>query len=239
MPKKKNFRPNPKRKRTTTNRDSRWESVFSVLRTHAKAFPSPSLNLLTEAGSSPWQILAATILSLRTRDQVTIEASRRLFDRAPDPAATRALDEAAVASLIFPAGFYKTKARQLKAIAARLEGGGDVVPQTREELLEFPGVGRKTANLVLNLAFGIDAICVDTHVHRIPNRLGWIRTKTPEESEAALERLWPRHHWIEANTLLVLFGQTTCRPVGPRCTGCPFEKECPRTGVTRVRSVGS
>jgi endonuclease-3 len=225
--------PSPKRKTTTTNEE--WEAVFAALRLHARAFPSPSLNTLTDAGSNPWQILAATILSLRTKDQVTLDASRRLFAVAPDPAATRRLDEDVVAKLIFPAGFYKTKAKTLKTIAEMLAADGDAVPRTREELLALPGVGRKTANLVLNLAFGIDAICVDTHVHRIPNRLGWIHTATPEDSETALEALWPRRHWIEANGLLVLFGQTQCLPVSPKCSSCVFQPRCARTGVTQSR----
>jgi endonuclease-3 len=232
-PRKTSSPPNPKRKTTTTSDE--WESAFAELRRHAQAFPSPSLNTLTDGGSTPWQILAATILSLRTKDQVTLDASRRLFAAAPDPKATRGLDETALAGLIFPAGFYKTKAKTLKTIAALLADAGDEVPRTRDGLLALPGVGRKTANLVLNLAFGIDAICVDTHVHRIPNRLGWIRTESPEESETALEALWPRRHWIEANGLLVLFGQTVCLPVSPRCTSCPFEAKCPRAGVTRSR----
>ena len=216
-----------------------WESIFAILRQHALAFPSPSLNVLTETGSSPWQILAATILSLRTKDQTTLDASRRLFAAAPDPAATRSLDESALAGLIYPVGFYKTKARQLKAIAGLLQERGDQVPARREELLALPGVGRKTANLVLNLAFGIDAICVDTHVHRIPNRLGWIQTSTPEETEAALEGLWPRRHWIEANQLLVSFGQARCRPVGPRCSDCPLAGDCARVGVIPAKSAAS
>jgi endonuclease-3 len=235
MPKRTSSHPSQKKKRTTTNSDSRWESVFAVLRRHAAAFPSPSLNVLTETGSSPWQILAATILSLRTKDQTTLDASRRLFAAAPDMEATRRLDENAVAALIFPVGFYKTKARQLKAIATILEQKHDQVPSTRDELLSLPGVGRKTANLVLNLAFGIEAICVDTHVHRIPNRLGWIETSTPEESEAALEALWPRRHWIEANKVLVSFGQTRCRPIGPKCSDCPLAAECRRVGVTPAK----
>jgi len=172
---------------------------------------------------------------LRTKDQTTLDASRRLFAAAPDPAATRALTEEAVAALIFPVGFYKTKARQLKTIADLLARWNDEVPRTREELLELPGVGRKTANLTLNLAFGIDAICVDTHVHRISNRLGWIKTDTPEESETALEAVLPRRHWIEANELLVSFGQTTCQPVSPWCSKCPLTRDCPRVSVTRSR----
>lgn len=191
--------------------------------------------MVTEGGSTPWQILAATILSLRTRDEVTLAASRRLFALAPDPASIRSIEVSAVEVAIFPAGFYRTKARQLKEIALRLAEWDDQVPQTRERLLALPGVGRKTANLVLNLAFGVEAICVDTHVHRIPNRLGWISTTTPEQSEAALEALWPRRHWIEANNLLVSFGQSTCTPLSPRCSTCGFHEHCVRKGVTKSR----
>lgn len=162
-------------------------------------------------------------------------ASRRLFLLAPTPAATRAISEEDIAKAIFPSGFYRNKSRQIREIALQLESRDDRVPETRDELLEFPGVGRKTANLVLNLAFGVQAICVDTHVHRIPNRLGWIQTKTPEESELALEALWPRAHWIEANALLVSFGQGVCTPISPHCSRCPFRSDCSRTGVTTSR----
>jgi len=166
---------------------------------------------------------------------VTLASSRRLFALAPDPAATRAASEEALAAAVFPAGFYRNKARQLRQIARILEARNDAVPADRAGLMALPGVGPKTANLVLNLAFGIEAICVDTHVHRIPNRLGWISTATPEQSEAALEALWPRRHWIEANELLVSFGQTICTPVSPRCSSCPFASDCPQLGVPRSR----
>jgi len=179
--------------------------------------------------------LAATLLSLRTRDEVTLAASRRLIALAPDPATTRLTPAETLAKVIFPVGFYRNKAKQLKEIAQRLEVTGDQVPPDRDQLLTLPGVGRKTANLVLNLAFGIEAICVDTHVHRIPNRLGWITTKNPEESEAALEALWPRRHWIEANGLFVAFGQAVCTPISPHCSRCPWGTTCPRIGVTTSR----
>ena len=228
MPKRTSSPPRPKRKRTTKNRD--WEAIFSVLRQAYEARPRPSLNVLTDTGSTPWQILAATILSLRTKDEVTLQASRNLFTKAPDPGSLRALSESEIAKAIYPAGFYQTKARQLLAISHLLESRGDRVPATKEGLLALPGVGPKTANLVLNLAFGVEEICVDTHVHRIPNRLGWIATTTVEESELALRALWPRQHWIEANALLVSFGQTVCTPVSPRCSTCPFAPDCDQRG---------
>jgi endonuclease-3 len=164
-----------------------------------------------------------------------VAASNRLFEVAPDVPATRKLEPEKLEKLIFPVGFYRQKSKQILDIAHRLQAKGDRVPATREELLGLPGVGRKTANLVLNLAFGVEAICVDTHVHRIPNRLGWISTKTPEESEMELEALWPRKHWIEANALLVSFGQQTCTPVSPHCAGCPLSHGCERRGVVKSR----
>jgi len=145
------------------------------------------------------------------------------------------MSEDDLAQTIYPVGFYRTKARHILTIARSLEASGDQLPQTREGLMAWPGVGRKTANLVLNLAFGIDAICVDVHVHRIPNRLGWIDTKTPEESEQALEALWPQKYWMEANQLLVSFGQTVCTPLSPRCSTCPFRGDCKRKGVQKTR----
>ena len=157
-----------------------------------------------------------------------------MFALAPDPAALLTLSTETIEGAIFPAGFYRTKARQLLEIARLLQPHYEI-PRTRDELLAFPGVGRKTANLVLNLAFGIDAICVDTHVHRIPNRLGWIDTKTPTESELALEALWPQQYWIEANSLFVSFGQSVCTPQSPRCSICPFHEHCVRKGVEKTR----
>lgn len=234
MPTKKNSVPRLRKKRKKTNSES-WDAVFGVLRDQAASRPSPSLNVLTDAGSSPWQILVSTILSLRTRDEVTLATSSRLYTLAADPAATRSLAQEIIEQAIFPAGFYRTKARQILAIAHLLKPLKDQVPSDRDILLTWPGVGRKTANLVLNLAFGIEAICVDTHVHRIPNRLGWITTRTPEESEVALEALWPRKHWIEANGLLVSFGQEVCTPTSPRCSICPFRSHCLRKGVERSR----
>lgn len=223
------------RKRTTKRSEADWAEFFSSLRSVTSDRPAPSLNLLTDAGSSPWQILVSTILSLRTRDEVTLSSSRRLFAVAPDPPATRGLTEELLAKTIFPVGFYKTKARQILQTARLLESKGDQVPSTKEGLLQLPGVGPKTANLVLNLAFATEAICVDTHVHRIPNRLGWIQTATVEDSEVELERLWPRRHWIEANELFVAFGQTLCQPVSPWCSRCPFSRECLRVGVKTSR----
>jgi len=189
-----------------------------------------------ERTRDPFRVLVACVISLRTKDAVTAEASARLFAVAGKPAEVAALPEARIAKLIFPAGFYRTKARQIRAIARQLlERHGGAVPAERDALLELPGVGRKTANLVLGLSFAKPAICVDTHVHRISNRLGLVRTTTPTETEAALERVLPRRYWIDINDLLVTFGQTVCHPTSPHCSTCPLAGRCPRFGVTRSR----
>ena len=184
----------------------------------------------------PFAVLVSTMISLRTKDEVTAAASSRLLARAGGPAALAALSEAVIARLIFPAGFYRTKARHLRQAARLLEERhGGRVPQAMEELLALPGVGRKTANLVRNLGFGLPGICVDTHVHRISNRLGWVRTRNPLETERALEKVLPRRYWIPVNGLLVAFGQRTCTPQSPRCSACPIRAHCARVGVTRSR----
>jgi endonuclease-3 len=202
----------------------------------ARAAVHPTTLSEVERKRDPFRLLVACIISLRTKDEVTAAASARLFARASAPAAVAALPEKTIARLIYPAGFYNTKARQIRAIARSLaRDHAGRVPPTREELLAFPGVGRKTANLVLGLGFGTAAICVDTHVHRISNRLGMVRTRTPEDSEAALERVLPRRYWIDINDLLVTFGQNVCHPTSPRCSTCPLSDRCPRVGVTRSR----
>jgi endonuclease-3 len=189
-----------------------------------------------EKTRSPFRLLVACVISLRTKDEVTAEASRRLFAIAPDSRRLAELDVESIATAIYPAGFYNTKARQLKDIGGILrdEHGGEV-PAEEAALLALPGVGRKTANLVLGLGFGIPAICVDTHVHRISNRLGLVETKTPEQTERALNEGLPKDIWVPINDLLVTFGQNRCHPTSPRCTDCPLEDLCPRIGVTRFR----
>ena len=189
-----------------------------------------------EKSRSPFRLLVACVISLRTKDEVTAEASARLFALAPDADRLAELDVDSIANAIYPAGFYNTKARQLSEIARSLrERFGGQVPAEEEALLALPGVGRKTANLVLGLGFGIPAICVDTHVHRISNRLGLVTTKTPEQTERALNEVLPRDLWIPINDLLVTFGQNRCHPTSPRCTDCPLDDLCPRIGVTRHR----
>jgi endonuclease-3 len=196
----------------------------------------PTTLARVERRRDPFRLLVACVISLRTKDAVTADASARLFAIAATPQRVARLPEGRIAKLIFPAGFYNTKARQIRSIARRIatEHGG-TVPADRDTLLTFQGVGRKTANLVLGLGFGIPAICVDTHVHRISNRLGLVRTKTPEETERALAKVLPQRLWIEINDLMVTFGQQICHPTSPHCSTCPLAARCPRVGVTRSR----
>lgn len=176
-----------------------------------------------------FRVLIGTLLSARTQDATTHAASMRLFRRAPTPKAMVRLSVREIERLIYPVSFYRTKARHVKETCRLLmERFGGQVPGTMEALLTLPGVGRKTANLVLILAHGSrDNICVDTHVHRISNRLGWVSTKTPEQTEQALYRAIPRQWWPDVNLYLVTWGQNVCRPIGPRCRSCVLAARCP------------
>jgi endonuclease-3 len=206
------------------------EEFVKVLKRLQKEYPrwnAPVVSLMAQTSKDPFRILITTILSLRTKDQVTKLASRRLFAAAQTPEAIAKLPVKTLEQLIYPVGFYRNKAKQIHDICLiLLEKYGGKVPSTEEELLSFKGVGRKTANLVLSLGFDIPAICVDTHVHRISNRLGFIQTQTPEKSEIMLCKKLPRAWWKTVNELLVGFGQTLCRPLRPKCPECPI-KNCP------------
>lgn len=197
----------------------------------------PAVEKIAEnSREDPFEVLIATMLSAQTRDAVTAEASARLFAAARTPKAMAALTEKQIVKLIFPVSFYRNKAAHVKEtcriLIERFKGR---VPETMDELLTLPGVGRKTANLVLILSFrSRENICVDTHVHRIANRLGWVETRTPEETERALyERISPRW-WAYVNLYLVTWGQNVCRPIYPRCPACVIRPYCPQLGVTRV-----
>ncbi|MCC7010851.1 MAG: endonuclease III [Acidobacteria bacterium] len=183
----------------------------------------------------PFRVLVATMLSAQTRDAVTHAASTRLFEVARTPAALAQLPVPAIRRLIYPVSFYRIKARHVREASRQIvERFGGRVPERMEDLLTLPGVGRKTANLVLILAHASrDNICVDTHVHRLANRLGWVRTRTPDETERALYRVVPRRLWADVNLRLVTWGQNVCRPVYPRCGACVVRRDCPRIGVTR------
>jgi endonuclease-3 len=208
----------------------------ATLAHHFPKWRAPIITLVAQRGASPFEVLVSTVLSLRTKDEVTAEASRRLLASARTPQAMLVLSHQEIADLIYPVGFYPTKARQLRRICRiLLEQYQGRVPDQMAQLLALPGVGRKTANLVLVEAFKKEAICVDTHVHRISNRIGYVSTKTPEQTEFALRERLPRKHWIRYNELLVAFGQVLCRPISPWCSRCPTFDMCPRIGVDRSR----
>ena len=180
-----------------------------------------------EGPDKPWAILVSTILSLRTKDEVTREASRRLLEKAPGPRQLLALGIEETARLAYPAGFYRTKAASLAKISAiLLEQYSGRVPADMDALLSLPGVGRKTANLVITEAFDMYGICVDIHVHRICNRSGWVTTPTPEKTEEALREKLPKRYWKRINGLLVLYGQNICRPTSPFCSRCVIGDHC-------------
>jgi len=189
-----------------------------------------------ESGNDPFHVLISCLLSLRTKDAVTEKASRRLFQLGKTPQALLKLSLPTVEKAIYPVGFYHTKARTVHGVCRDLLNRFDgKVPGSLEALLTLKGVGRKTANLVVTLAFNKPGICVDTHVHRISNRLGYVRTKTPEQTEMALRKKLPKKYWIEFNDLFVPFGQNLCQPVSPLCSRCPMERLCPKRGVTHRR----
>jgi len=217
-----------------STRDINW--IIRTLRRTGQTWNPTAVSAVAQDSRDPFQVLVSCLISLRTKDEVTAEASTRLFRLARTPRAMLALPSARIAHAIYPASFYRTKARTIKRICHRLlERYGGKVPDELETLLELKGVGRKTANLVVTVGFGKPGICVDTHVHRISNRLGIVKTRTPPETEFALRQLLPRRHWIPYNDLLVTFGQNICRPVSPRCSACPIDRLCPRIGVGKHR----
>ena len=190
----------------------------------------------SDTREDPFRVLIATMLSAQTKDAVTHAASMRLFRVARSPAGMLRLPVKRIERLIYPVSFYRVKARHVRETCrALVDRWGGRVPDRMEDLLTLPGVGRKTANLVLILSHASrDNICVDTHVHRLANRLGWVRTRTPEQTERALYRVLPRRWWPRVNLFLVTWGQNVCRPVYPRCRACVVSPLCPRIGVTRV-----
>jgi endonuclease III len=193
-------------------------------------------NIADKAADRPFETLVSTILSLRTKDEVTEAASRRLLEKGPSPETIFSLPVEEIEKLIYPVGFYHTKARHLiEMCGILLQKHGGKVPRSMDELLSLPGVGRKTANLVLTVGFGDYGICVDTHVHRISNLWGYVETKTPEETEFALRKKLPKRHWKTYNDILVTFGQNLCVPVSPWCSKCPVGNFCPRIALKRHR----
>lgn len=192
--------------------------------------------MVQKRGRDPFRVLIATILSARTRDEMTEKAATRLFDVHATAASLAAATPEQVEPLIREVGFHRTKARALVATARQIEEQyGGRVPNDLDLLVRLPGVGRKTANLVLTLGFGAPGICVDTHVHRITNRWGYVSTRTPEQTELRLRAVLPGHYWIPINDWLVTWGQHVCRPLSPRCSSCPVSPWCARRGVIRAR----
>ena len=211
--------------------------MLRILRREIEKWKVPAVGIVAErAADRPFEVLVSTILSLRTKDAVTEQASRRLLSRAPTPWAIASLPIGEIEELIYPAGFYHTKAKNLKETSRLLlRDYGGRVPRDMEELLKLPGVGRKTANLVITIGYGDYGICVDTHVHRISNRWGYVKTKSPEETEYALRGKLPAKFWKTYNDLLVTFGQNLCVPISPWCSKCRVKEHCERVGVARHR----
>jgi endonuclease-3 len=210
--------------------------VIKILRRAAREWRMPYVTELSQRRREPFHILISTLLSLRTKDAVTAAASQRLFALADTPATILKLTPRQIERGIYPAGFYRVKARNiLKVCRTLIEEYAGRVPDEIDELVKLPGVGRKTANLVVTLGFGKPGICVDTHVHRITNRWGYVQTKTPEQTEMALRAKLPRAYWIEINDELVALGQNVCHPTSPKCSICPLRRYCDRVGVTRNR----
>ena len=207
------------------------EYFLNVLAKEVGNYQVPVVDLIAVQTRDPFKVLVATILSARTKDEITAKASARLFKKVPDLESLASLDEATIAKLIYPVGFYQNKAKYLKELPAAMVQFGGKIPAEVESLIKLPGVGRKTANLVVAVAFNKPAICVDTHVHRIMNIWGYVNTKTPLETEMALRQRLPQKYWISVNSMLVAFGQAICRPVGPHCDRCVLSSQCPRIGV--------
>jgi endonuclease-3 len=214
-------------------RDGQIHAVFGILREEVRQWRLPAVGHFTQ---TPFMVLIACVLSLRTQDKTTYAASQRLFELSREPQAMALLDAATIEQAIYPVGFYKTKAKNIRMICRILvERCDGQVPDAIDALLKLPGVGRKTANLVVTLGFGKPGICVDTHVHRIANRWGYVQTKTPEQTEMALRAKLPRRYWLIINDLLVAYGQNVCKPISPYCSQCKLQPFCDRTGVERSR----
>ncbi len=211
-------------------------TVFTVLREEYKSWKTPAVTIVAQCNGSPFKVLVSCIISLRTKDDVTALASARIFAHAQTPEEMVHISAEEISQMIYPAGFYHTKAAQIALLSQQLvEQYNGIVPDDIDELLRFKGVGRKTANLVVTLGFNKPGICVDIHVHRICNRLGYVSTKSPDETEKKLRSQLPSEYWIEINNLLVAFGQNHCHPVSPRCTTCALAALCSRIDVKVFR----
>ncbi|HJU04001.1 MAG TPA: endonuclease III [Nitrospiraceae bacterium] len=211
-------------------------AALRILRREVRQWQEPVVGVVAKEFRDPFRILIACVLSLRTKDRTTAEASQRLFALASEPASMVRLPLPKLQKAIHPVGFYRIKSKQIVKICRRLlDAYGGCVPDSIDELLTLPGVGRKTANLVVTVGYGKPGICVDIHVHRISNRWGYVKTTTPDQTEQALYRKLPEKYWITYNDLLVPFGQNICQPVSPFCSRCKVIQYCDRVGVTRSR----
>ncbi len=213
-------------------REEDLREVFSILEREYRKWDAPVVTLVAQHSRDPFQVLVCALLSTRTRDETTAKVCRRFLSRVRSPEDLLKIPLEDLERLIYPVGFYRNKARQLKDLAKDLiTRFGGKVPDKIEDLLSLKGVGRKVANLVLADGYGIPAICVDTHVHRITNRWGLVRTKTPEQTEKELMRKLPKDLWIPINRLLVALGQRICTPTRPKCDLCPIDRFCKKVGV--------
>ncbi|VAX15630.1 Endonuclease III [hydrothermal vent metagenome] len=213
------------------------QKAVKTLRKEVKQWKTPVVTTYSRNNSRPaFQVLISCLLSLRTRDEQTATASRKLFAEADSPEKIADMPVKRIEKLIYPVGFYRNKAKTIKEVCQNLlDNYQGQTPDSIDRLVELKGVGRKTANLVVTLGFGKPGICVDTHVHRICNIWGYVKTKTPDKTEIALRERLPRRYWIEFNDLLVTFGQNLCKPVSPICSRCKLSGICPKTGVDRFR----
>jgi endonuclease III len=218
--------------RVLNMQDSKINNIIKILKKELEVGTLPIVSHLAANQRDPFVILISTLLSLRTKDEVTEYATERLFALASTPEEMLKVPANKIAKTIYPVGFYRVKARTIHHVCRELiTRFNSSVPDNLNDLLSIKGVGRKTANLVISLVYGKDGICVDTHVHRISNRLGYVKTKTPDETEFALRKKLPRRHWIIYNTIMVAFGRRTCKPVSPLCSACPVKIYCDRIGV--------
>ena len=229
-----NFNTTLKMQRRTMN-DKHIDDIVRILKKEIKKWTEPIVTEISK-DNSPYKVLISCILSLRTKDDVTRKASKRLFGFADNPSDMVKVSVKKIEKAIYPVGFYITKAKRILDISKTLvDVYNSKVPDEIDELLKFKGVGRKTANLVVTLGYNKPGICVDTHVHRISNRLGYVQTKTPEKTEFALRKKLPPSYWIIFNDLLVTYGQNVCKPISPLCSKCPIEKYCDKIGVNKSR----
>lgn len=209
--------------------------IISILNKEIPRFQEPIVSSVSRR-KDPFQVLISCILSLRTKDAVTSQASKRLFELADSPERMVSLSEKRIQKAIYPVAFYRVKSRNIRKVCRILiEKYNSKVPDSLDELLELPNVGRKTANIVVTLGFKKHGIAVDTHVHRISNRLGLVKTKTPDQTEFALRKILPRRYWMQYNDLLVTWGQNVCKPISPFCSRCKIRPYCKRVGVVRSR----